>query len=145
MSGREGVMKAWGPLGAAIVVVASALVTAGAQAQVQSQPYSGSADYQAYCASCHGAGARGDGTLAKSLKKRPADLTQLTRRNSGVFPEEKVFKTVDGRTPGSAHTDSDMPAWGDVFAKSIESAGSDNTAARIGILVKYLETIQAKE
>ena len=70
---------------------------------------------------------------------------QLTKHNTGVFPEEKVFKTVDGRMPGNAHTDADMPAWGDVFAKSIESAGAENAAVRIKVLVTYLQTLQAKE
>ena len=133
-------MKAWGALTAAFIVGASALVTVRAQG---SQPYSGSSDYQVYCSSCHGAEARGDGMIAKSLKKRPADLTQLSKRNNGVFPEEKVFKTIDGRK-GSAHSDTDMPVWGDVFAKASESAGAENTALRIDTLVKYIETLQAK-
>ena len=135
-------MKAWGRLAAAIIVVASALVTVGAQ--VQSQPYSGGGDYQVYCSACHGPEARGDGVIAKSLKKRPADLTQLAKRNNGVFPDEKVFKNIEGRQPGSAHGESDMPAWGDVFTKSNESLGAGNTALRINTLVKYLETLQAK-
>jgi mono/diheme cytochrome c family protein len=135
-------MKAWGLLAAAIIVVASALVTVDAQPQVQR--YSGSGDYQVYCASCHGAEARGDGVIAKSLKKRPADLTQLTKRNNGVFPEERVFKTIDGRQASSAHGNPDMPAWGDVLARSSESAGAENAAARIEVLVKYLQTLQAK-
>ena len=135
-------MNAWGLLAAAIVV-ATAIGTAGAQ--VQAQAYSGSGDYQTYCASCHGADARGDGVIAKSLKKRPADLSQLTRRNNGIFPEEKIAKTIDGRMPGSPHGDSDMPAWGDVFAKSRESEGPENVAARISTLVKYLESLQVKE
>jgi cytochrome c553 len=135
-------MKAWGLLAAAIIIVASALVTAGARGQPQ--PYSGSGDYQVYCSSCHGTEARGDGVIAKSLKKHPADLTQLAKRNNGVYPDEKVFKTIDGRQPGSAHSDSDMPTWGDVFAKSSESAGAENAAARIDVLVKYLQTLQAK-
>jgi mono/diheme cytochrome c family protein len=133
-------MKAWGLLTAAIIVGASALVTVRAQG---AQPYSGNGDYQVYCSSCHGTEARGDGTIAKSLKKRPADLTQLSRRNNGVYPEEKVFKTIDGRK-GGAHSDSDMPAWGDVFAKASESASPENTALRIDTLVKYIETLQAK-
>lgn len=133
-------MKAWGALTAAIIVGAFALVIVRAQG---SHPYSGSGDYQVYCSSCHGAEARGDGIIAKSLKKRPADLTQLSKRNNGVFPEEKVYKTIDGRK-GSAHSDSDMPVWGDVFAKATESASPENTALRIDTLVKYIETLQAK-
>ena len=134
-------MKAWGLVTAAIVVVASAIVTVGAQ--VVAQPYSGSGDYQVYCASCHGPDAKGDGVIAKSLKKHPADLTQLTKKNDGAFPADKVFKTIDG-AKGGGHSDSDMPAWGDVFAKSSESAGADAANMRIDVLVKYIQSLQAK-
>jgi hypothetical protein len=49
-----------------------------------------------------------------------------------------------GVLPGNAHTDSDRPAWGDVFAKASESAGPKNAAARIRVLVTYLQTLQAR-
>jgi mono/diheme cytochrome c family protein len=119
--------------------IGASVVAAGAQ----SEPYSGGGDYQVYCSSCHGARGKGDGSIAKSLKKQPSDLTLLSKQNNGVFPGDKVFKTVDGHGPGSAH-DADMPAWGEVFAKSSESQGSENAAARIRTLVRYLETLQAK-
>jgi mono/diheme cytochrome c family protein len=140
MSGREDAMKAWGLLAATmIVVVAWTCVKVGARAQ--SPSYSGRMDYETYCSSCHGAAALGDGPFAKSLKKRPADLTQLAKANNGVFPDEKVFKTIDGSQP---HTDSAMPKWGEVFAKSRESEGAQNAAARMRVLVEYLRTLQAK-
>lgn len=132
-------MKALG-LPAAAFVVLCTLATATAQ---ESQPYSGHGDYQVYCSSCHGAEARGDGAIAKSLKKRPADLTQLTRRNDGVFPSERVAQTIDGRK-GGGHDDADMPRWGEVFGKSSQSASPQQTAERIDTLVKYLDTLQAK-
>jgi mono/diheme cytochrome c family protein len=135
-------MRIWIPASIAIAAASAALVTVGLHAQTQ-QPYSGSGDYQAYCSSCHGVEAKGDGSIAKSLKKKPADLTQLAKHNNGVFPQEKVYKTVDGRQ-GSAHSDSDMPAWGEVFAKSSESPGAENAAARINVLVEYLQTVQVK-
>ena len=34
------------------------------------------------CASCHGVKGRGDGPVAKSLAKAPADLTKLSQKNS---------------------------------------------------------------
>ena len=141
ISGREGALNAWKLVTAAIVVVSAAPLTG---ARDQPQPYSGSGDYLAYCASCHGPEARGDGVIAKSLKKRPADLTQLAKRNNGVFPEERVVTTIDGREPNTAHGGSDMPAWGVVLAGARDSAGAENAAVRIGVLVKYLETLQAK-
>jgi mono/diheme cytochrome c family protein len=131
-------MHAWRVVTAA-AIVAAALATVRAQ---DSQPYSGGADYQVYCSSCHGAGARGDGAIATSLKKRPADLTQLTKRNDGVFPRDQVARVIDGRSGG--HEAEDMPKWGDVFAKASESASARQTAERISTLVKYLETLQAR-
>jgi mono/diheme cytochrome c family protein len=132
-------MRAWATASAAVIVV-SVFGAAGARAQ----PYSGSGDYQVYCVSCHGAEGHGDGMIAKSLKKRPADLTQIAQRNGGMFPGEKVFQAIDGRQPGNAHTATDMPAWGEVLAKSSGSVGAENTAARIDALVKYLQTLQPK-
>ena len=121
------------------LLVGGAVVAAGAQAE----QYSGSGDYSVYCSSCHGTGGKGDGSIAGMLKKRPADLTQLAKANKDVFPDDKVFKTIDGRG-SSAHADSDMPSWGDVFAKSKESEGAENAALRIRTLVRYLESLQAK-
>ena len=108
------------------------------------QAYSGSGDYQVFCSSCHGTAAKGDGVIAKSLPKRPADLTRLTARNNGLYPDDSVFKTIDGREPRSVHSGVDMPVWGDVFAKSQESLGPDAAKMRITALVEYLKTIQEK-
>ena len=136
-------MRTFGLLVFACIAGASSAVAA-AQGSASPSAYSGAADFQTYCASCHGAAARGDGTIAKSLPKRPPDLTQLAKRNSDVFPEAKAFKTIDGRTPGASHRGADMPMWGDVFARSSESPGPDAAAARITALVNYLETLQEK-
>ncbi len=135
-------MNAWKLLAGATIIVASTGVTTGAR--MPQQPYSGRNDYQVFCASCHGAEARGDGVIAKSQKKPPADLTQLSKHHDGVFPAESVYTTIDGRQPGSAHSASDMPAWGEVFDKSGSSAGAANVTARIEALVAYLKTLQAK-
>jgi len=109
------------------------------------QAYSGDADYQVYCSSCHGTSAKGDGVIAKSLPKRPADLTQLTARNNGQFPADKVARSIEGRDLPGAHGNSDMPAWGDVFAKSQDSPGADAAKVRITALVDYLQSLQAKK
>lgn len=113
-------------------------------ADVRAQGYSGPADFQTYCASCHGATAKGDGTIASSLAKRPPDLTKLALRNDGKYPSDVVLKSIDGREPASGHGKTDMPAWIDVFAKSSESEGPGAAKARIDALVKYLETLQEK-
>jgi mono/diheme cytochrome c family protein len=103
------------------------------------EPYSGAADFQVFCASCHGASAKGDGTLAASLRKRPADLTQLSKKHDGVYPADAVFATIEG-----GHERNDMPAWSGVLEKAHESSGPEAARARIRSLVKYLETLQPK-
>jgi mono/diheme cytochrome c family protein len=121
---------------AAIAAVGTASVIVAAQGGAT---YTSSNDFQSFCASCHGAAGKGDGVLAGSLRKHPADLTQLSIKNDGVFPTEAVLKIID-----SGHESVDMPAWKDVFAKSQESAGADAAKARMGSLAKYLESLQKK-
>jgi mono/diheme cytochrome c family protein len=125
-------------------VAATAVVAAAAAARAQTvDVFEGKQKYDLYCASCHGAAGKGDGALAASLKKHPADLTQLARKNGGKFPTETVTKFIDGRTRDDAHLKSDMPVWGDAFSKSSETGTPEQVKARIDALVKYLESIQA--
>ena len=60
-------------------LVPLALVVSAAAASAQEPPPEqvvvGAAVYKTYCAVCHGAGAKGDGPLADSLRVRPPDLT----------------------------------------------------------------------
>ncbi len=105
--------------------------------------YEGSDDYLAFCSSCHGSTAKGDGPLAAALRRRPADLTQLAKKNDGVFPAEKVFTTIDAG--GRAHgLSAEMPEWASVFAKSRGSESPAEVRARIEQLVLYIRTLQAK-
>ena len=135
------VLRLIGMFIAATSVVAT---TVGAEPQT-AQIAEGKQKYDFYCASCHGATGKGDGTLGKSLRKPPADLTQLAKRNQGQFPTESVAKVIDGRTDDDeAHRRKDMPIWGDVFSKSQTNTSPEDVKARIDALVKYLETIQDK-
>lgn len=100
--------------------------------------------FRTYCAACHGASAKGDGPLADSMRRRPANLTEIGKRNQGVFSADQVFKTIDGRTPVKGHGGPDMPVWGDVFSKSSDGGDPAVVEARIKALVAYLESIQVK-
>jgi mono/diheme cytochrome c family protein len=104
----------------------------------------GSTLYATYCASCHGATARGDGPLADVMKRRPPDLTEIAKRNKGVFPREVIFRVVDGRQPVRGHGGPDMPVWGDAFKRSIDIGGEEAVKNRIQAIVDYLEMIQVK-
>jgi hypothetical protein len=87
---------------------------------------------------------KGDGTVSRSLKVKPADLTQLQKKNNGVFPLEKVIATIDGKTRIGAHGESKMPVWGEIFEKaaSAEKEPAGASAARVKVIAEYIATIQ---
>ena len=58
----------------------------------------GPQDFADYCSGCHGATGNGDGELAGTLRRRPADLTKLSRRNKGAFPTTRVMAQIWGYT-----------------------------------------------
>ena len=108
-------------------------------------------DFNTYCSVCHGRDAKGRGPVAKELKTPPADLTRISARADGVFPEDAVFKTIEGLDMPLAHGTSEMPIWGALFVRQAVGEGvlieDAKTAARVATdrikrLVKYLETIQ---
>lgn len=104
----------------------------------------GAALYRTYCASCHGESGRGDGPIAEHLRVPPADLTQITRRNQGVFPDEKVRKAIDGREVYRSHGTSEMPVWGDALSRTSAMYDEESVQQRIDALVAHVEELQAR-
>jgi mono/diheme cytochrome c family protein len=100
--------------------------------------------FKFYCAPCHGRDGKGGGPVAVALKSRPPDLTEIARRNGGIFPKARVeaFITIDGVNPSPAHGDADMPVWGPTF-RSLDPSDA-RVKVRIANLVAYIESIQAK-
>jgi mono/diheme cytochrome c family protein len=99
--------------------------------------------YRIHCASCHGQGGAGDGPVAPALRKKPSDLTSLSQRARGKFPEERVRSTIDGRTEVSAHGVREMPVWGLSFADPGRDVSSEREIeAEISALVRYLASLQ---
>lgn len=97
--------------------------------------------FRAYCASCHGIDAKGNGPAAASLKTKPADLTVLTEKNRGTFPEARVRKIIMGDDVIASHGSREMPIWGPIFHQIEEDIDRGNV--RLQNLVQYLESIQA--
>ena len=95
-----------------IFAVLAALSVAGCMSApetgAEAKAEDGAQFYAAYCTSCHGAGARGDGPLAGDLSVPPADLTRLAARNGGVFPYAAAMARIHGY-PGQFH---EMPQFG---------------------------------
>jgi hypothetical protein len=82
---------------------------------------SGEALYRRYCASCHGPRGHGDGPVAEALKRTPADLTQLAKRDGGKLDEPKLLSFIDGRRWVKEHGPREMPVWGAVFDEELKS------------------------
>jgi mono/diheme cytochrome c family protein len=125
-----------------LLMAAMTLVSTGAQGQTL-----GKQEFVRNCASCHGAGGRGNGPLAKFMTVGPADLTELTARNDGEFPLYTVVQIIDGRDMKDAHGSRAMPIWGDRFnveaGETFGAYGAEvNIRARILELIHYIRSLQ---
>jgi len=101
----------------------------------------GKIQYEASCAACHGADAKGDGPVSKELKTHPTDLTLLAKNNNGVFPYDRVYQMIDGRnTTIASHGTREMPIWGYRFGP----AQAYRFKARVLAVIDYLKTLQEK-
>jgi mono/diheme cytochrome c family protein len=124
-------------------ISANSLISAGAvllafQAQVWAQKVDlAKAEYLSSCGACHGSDAKGKGVLAEQLKVPPADLTQLVKRNGGVFPLNAVYEKIDGRQEVKAHGSRDMPIWGYRYTPSPNL--SSNQAFNPNSTASYLD------
>ena len=104
---------------------------------------SGKEMFKAYCSSCHGEDAKGDGPAAAALKQPPADLTALAKTNGGKYPALKVTSVLRGQATLAAHGSQEMPVWGTVFWKM--SGGHEaEVQQRIANLNRYIESLQEK-
>ena len=106
-------------------------------------PSSGKEMFGTYCAVCHGKDGKGSGPAASALKKTPADLTTLTGRNNGKFPELRMYSTIQGDSETVAHGSRDMPVWGNVF-QEMSRGSSGEVQMRISNLISYVQTMQVK-
>ena len=99
--------------------------------------------YKAYCASCHGLDAKGNGPMAKWLKAAPSDLTRIAARNGGKFPLERIDRVISGEEAlPSGHGTRAMPVWGPIFSEVARD--QDLGRVRIDNLARYLRDIQVK-
>jgi mono/diheme cytochrome c family protein len=128
----------------AVVALAVSAGAAGAQTQVDKVPIKPTPTrdaqqmFDTYCAACHGKDGTGNGPAAKALTKVPADLTRISARNNGTFPDSKVRRYIEGIDEVPAHGTRDMPIWGDLF----KSLNRNTVQIRIAVLAEYLKSIQ---
>ena len=135
----------------ALTVVLAGVVLSGAGKQTQTAPNAdeqspplirsveGPDLFRAYCASCHGVAAKGNGPAAPALKAKVPDLTLLARNNRGTFPAARVREAIMGDKV-VAHGSREMPIWGPIFHQIEWDIDRGNV--RLDNLVKFLESIQ---
>lgn len=128
----------------AVVVLAVSAGSALAQPRVEKGPIKPVAAsdpklmFDTYCAVCHGKEGKGNGPAATALAKVPADLTRISARNGGTFPEVRVRRYIEGLDEVAAHGTRDMPMWGDLF----RSLNRDTAQIRVAALADYLKSLQ---
>lgn len=114
----------------------------------------GKVEFKERCAVCHGTDGSGSGAYTEFLKKAPADLTTLSKKNGGVFPVDRVYAVIDGREMVKAHGERDMPIWGQRYVEETTQAAEYYVdtpydmemfaRTRILALVDYLHRIQKR-
>ena len=85
----------------------------------------GKIEYDNNCAVCHGTAGKGDGPYAGIIETPMPDLTTLQKANNGVFPFDRVYTVIDGRTELKAHGTRDMPIWGNEYNEKAAEYYSD--------------------
>lgn len=136
-------------IGIPALTAAALLAVSGAAASADKVDL-GKREYDANCASCHGALGKGDGPTAGYLTKSAPDLTTLSKRNGGVFPLMRVYDTIDGGSIG-AHGSRDMPIWGadyrtkaGAYYMDVPYDAEAYVRARILALAEYIYRLQVK-
>ncbi len=114
------------------------------RAQQQEVTEAGRGQYQQYCAVCHNRNGKGQGTMAKLLKVKPANLAKLSAKHDGIFPFWYVYRVIDGREQIEGHGTREMPIWGAVFKQEAgPNLGAELQAhARILEIVYFIESLQ---
>jgi mono/diheme cytochrome c family protein len=131
----------------AVVALAVSASVANAQQKIEKVPIkpTSAADakemFETYCAVCHGKEGKGNGPAATALTKVPADLTRISARNGGTFPEVRVRRFIEGLDQVGAHGTRDMPIWGGLF-RSLSTQNPEIAQLRIAGLSNYLKSFQ---
>lgn len=108
----------------------------------------GAQDFADFCSSCHGVSGKGDGEMAATLGKRPADLTSLSRRNGGTFPTTRVMAKIWGYTGGKGGG-TVMPNFGPLLdSDMVPYDGGDGimspTPLRLVQIAEHLQSLQIR-
>jgi mono/diheme cytochrome c family protein len=132
-----------------VMTAIASLMIAGSAMAEDSALVLGMSGYDRNCAVCHGADAKGGGSVGELFAVKPSDLTVLAKENDGNFPFAEVYHIIISGMQKSGHGSSEMPVWGDYFMadamedRGVNAAGAMEMAAgRALALTYYLESLQ---
>ncbi|HUN86932.1 MAG TPA: c-type cytochrome [Terracidiphilus sp.] len=109
----------------------------------KTSPTSGKQMFTSYCAPCHGVDGRGHGPAAKALKSEPTDLTGLSKKNHGRFPDTHIISVLSFGADVPAHGTAEMPVWGPILG-NMNKTNLQDKQLRLSNLSRYMESIQAR-
>jgi len=112
----------------------------------------GAKQFREYCAQCHGIDGTGNGPVASELKRKPANLTVLSKNNNGVFPTSEVHDFIVGTRAIPSHGTREMPVWGYAFmfrpgalaGPFVPVLTPQQVEGKVNVLVDYVKSIQRK-
>jgi mono/diheme cytochrome c family protein len=111
----------------------------------------GKLQFRQYCSPCHGVDGTGNGPVADTLKKKPANLTLLSKNNGGKFPYDHVYNMISGKEVVASHGTREMPIWGLVFSRTAgrrmpgaPGATEFQVKQKIETIISYIESIQVQ-
>jgi len=121
-----------------IIAAAGLLFTSGAvAAEDGAKNENGGRIFMRYCALCHGLDGGGQGPLSESLRTVPPDLSLISRRNDGTFPDERI-RTIIKDGGDNTHGMMAMMSWAKVFDEELD----EDTDEVVDALVHYLKGLQ---
>jgi mono/diheme cytochrome c family protein len=110
--------------------------------KVPSALSSGAELYKQHCVACHGEDLKGNGPFPPPYRV-PPDLSTLSRRHGGKFPEGYVSSVLRNGVKLPAHGPAEMPVWGAEFEAG-NRADKSEVESRIKNLTNYIKSRQAK-
>jgi len=129
----------------ALMLLAPLAVAGCVEQELDVSAQAGEVLFQANCAACHGADARGAGEFGVELFNIPPDLTVLSANNGGTYPRDYVMGVIDGyhRDPAFSRAMPEFGAEGMGPTVIVEQDGLGTPVpARLLALSEYLESIQ---
>ena len=110
--------------------------------EASSTPSPGAELYKQHCVVCHGTDLKGNGPFPPPYRV-PPDLTTLSIRHGGKFPEAYVSSVLRNGVALPAHGPAEMPVWGAEF-EATNRLDKTQVESRIRNLTSYIKSRQAK-